>query len=53
MCTATAGWFNPEGKLTAEQVANQIVEFVWHGLIRSTPRRQSADLSPTHTCSDV
>lgn len=36
MCTATAGWFNPHGRLTAAQVADQIVEFVWHGL-RSGP----------------
>jgi AcrR family transcriptional regulator len=33
MCTATAGWFNPGGKLTAEQVADQIVQLVWHGLL--------------------
>ncbi|MBI3933452.1 MAG: TetR/AcrR family transcriptional regulator [Acidobacteria bacterium] len=33
MCTATAGWFNPEGKFTAEQVADQICDFVWHGLL--------------------
>jgi AcrR family transcriptional regulator len=37
MCTATAGWFNPEGKLTADEVADQIVEFTWHGLL-SEPR---------------
>ena len=35
MCTATAGWFNPDGKLTAAEVADQIIEFVWHGLLHS------------------
>jgi len=35
MCTATAGWFSPEGPLTAEQVADQIRDFVWSGLIRA------------------
>ena len=34
MCTATAGWFNPAGKLTADQVADQVCDFVWHGLLR-------------------
>ena len=37
MCTATAGWFRPEGKLTAEQVADQICDFVWHGLLQPNP----------------
>jgi AcrR family transcriptional regulator len=34
MCTATAGWFNPEGKLTAEQVADQMAAFARHGLLQ-------------------
>jgi hypothetical protein len=34
MCTATAGWFNPGGRLTAEQVADEIVAFVHHGLLQ-------------------
>ena len=38
MCTATAGWFNPEGPLTAEQVADELVAFVRHGLLQSEPR---------------
>jgi AcrR family transcriptional regulator len=33
MCTATAGWFNPEGKLTADQVADRAADFVWQGLL--------------------
>lgn len=33
MCTATAGWFNPEGKLSADEVADQIIEFIWGGLL--------------------
>jgi len=37
MCTATAGWFNPEGKLTAEQVADEIRDFAWHGLLQQPP----------------
>jgi AcrR family transcriptional regulator len=28
MCTATGSWFSPEGRLTAEQVADQICNFV-------------------------
>ena len=28
MCTATAGWFSPEGRLSAEQVADQLGHFV-------------------------
>jgi AcrR family transcriptional regulator len=35
MCTATAGWFSPQGRLTAEQVAEQICNFVRAAL---TPR---------------
>lgn len=34
MCTATAGWFSPEGRLTAEQVAEQIRNFVRAALIK-------------------
>lgn len=34
MCTATAGWFSPEGRLSAEQVADQIRNFVWSGLVK-------------------
>lgn len=28
MCTATAGWFSPEGRLTAAEIADQIWSFV-------------------------
>jgi AcrR family transcriptional regulator len=42
MCTATAGWFNPEGKLTADQVADQMVEFVWQGLLRAPGKERPA-----------
>jgi AcrR family transcriptional regulator len=35
MCTATAGWFNPAGRLTAGQVADEMVAFIHHGLLRS------------------
>jgi len=42
MCTATASWFSPEGRLTAEQVADQICSFVRATLMHrngaSTPR---------------
>ena len=34
MCTATGGWFSPQGRLTAEQVANQICNFVRAALIK-------------------
>jgi AcrR family transcriptional regulator len=37
MCTATAGWFNPGGRLTAGQVADEMVAFVRNGLLRSEP----------------
>ncbi|HWP85503.1 MAG TPA: TetR/AcrR family transcriptional regulator [Terriglobia bacterium] len=33
MCTATAGWFNPQGKLTAAEVADRAADFVWQGLL--------------------
>ncbi|HEY7680915.1 MAG TPA: TetR/AcrR family transcriptional regulator [Terriglobia bacterium] len=42
MCTATAGWFSPKGPLTAEQVADQIRDFVWSGLIRAQASPQSS-----------
>ena len=32
MCTATAGWFNPAGRLSAEQIAEQIARFILAGL---------------------
>ena len=46
MCTATAGWFNPEGKLSAEEVADQISALVCYGLLQpsasSVPPRSDA-----------
>lgn len=40
MCTATAGWFSPQGRLSAEQVADQIWNFVWTGLVKPDPAAQ-------------
>ena len=37
MCTATAGWFSPHGPLSAEQVAEEIRDFVWRGLLQQPP----------------
>lgn len=34
MCTATAGWFSPQGPLSAEEVASQINGFVRAALIK-------------------
>ena len=34
MCTATAGWFSPQGRLSAEQVAEQISRFVRAALVK-------------------
>jgi len=34
MCTATAGWFSPQGPLSAEQVADQISCFVRAALVK-------------------
>ena len=34
MCTATGGWFSPQGRLTAEQVADQIRNFVRAALVK-------------------
>ena len=39
MCTATAGWFSPQGRLTAEQVANQICNFVHAALVQRNGAR--------------
>ena len=38
MCTATATWFSPEGRLSAEQVADQIRNFVRAALSNKTRR---------------
>jgi AcrR family transcriptional regulator len=43
MCTATAGWFNPAGPLSAEDVADQIAQFVWHGLLGVPAERSERD----------
>ena len=34
MCTATAGWFSPQGPLSADQVADQISHFVRAALVK-------------------
>ena len=34
MCTATAQWFSPQGPLSAEQVADQICQFVHAALMK-------------------
>jgi len=34
MCTATGSWFSPQGRLTAEQVADQICNFVRAALLK-------------------
>jgi len=34
MCTATGSWFSPQGRLTAEQVADQIRNFVRAALLK-------------------
>ena len=39
MCTATAGWFSPQGRLSAEQVANQIRSFVRAALVKRNGAR--------------
>lgn len=39
MCTATATWFSPQGRLTAEQVADQIRNFVRAALIKRNGTR--------------
>lgn len=39
MCTATAGWFSPQGRLTAEQVADQIRNFVRAALMKRNGAR--------------
>ena len=43
MCTATAGWYSPQGRLSAEQVADQIRDFVWTGLkqLVAAPARET------------
>jgi AcrR family transcriptional regulator len=33
MCTATAGWFSPDGPLSAEQIADRVWAFVRAGLL--------------------
>lgn len=43
LCTATAGWFNPEGPLSAEQVAAQISRFVRAALVKGEPLAPSLD----------
>ena len=43
MCTATAGWFSPQGRLTAEQVAAQIRNFVRAALIKRNGGRTPKD----------
>jgi len=43
MCTATGSWFSPQGRLTAEQVADQIRNFVRAALLkRAGPRATKA-----------
>ena len=39
MCTATAGWFSPEGPLPAEEIADEISDFVRAALLteRASP----------------
>ena len=39
MCTATGIWFSPEGRLTAEQVADQICNFVRAALAKRSDQR--------------
>jgi len=39
MCTATGGWFSPQGRLTAEQVADQIRNFVRAALVKRNGAR--------------
>ena len=41
LCTATAGWYSPGGRLTAEQVAEKIRNLVWAAL---TPRNGAPSL---------
>ena len=41
MCTATAGWFSPQGRLSAEQVAGQISRFVREALVKGEAGGQS------------
>ena len=42
MCTATAGWFSPDGALSAEAVAQEISRFVRAALVRSDTTALSA-----------
>jgi hypothetical protein len=39
MCTATATWFSPGGRLTAEQVADQICHLVRAALLKRNGAR--------------
>lgn len=48
MCTATAGWFSLEGRLSAEEVAGQISRFVCAALVKGEPaavRNRNADIA--------
>ena len=41
MCTATAGWFSPQGRFTAEQVAEKVRDFVWAATVSREPHYPS------------
>lgn len=50
LCTATAGWFSPRGRFTAEQVAEKIRNLVWAAL---TPRNRIPSLASDHSPEDM